>query len=752
MTPDRWRRIDDLFDAVLGLAPPERDAWLRGACGDDEALRADVTRLLALDERAAQDRFLTGPEAPVRAPDHTRSWPSDGRCHPAYGPEPIDQDGAGTGGATVFSPRAAIVAGSQPQPVSAAESVVRARLRELPMIYILIVGMATFYRCVVLKDDDLVLWYLDVTVIACLGGVIVFLSGLRHVSLARLRALELGMIGMLAGRVAIVQYRLILESSVRGDPLLAQLTTKNIVLLTSILILTSALYVPKSWRRAALVVGPLAALPFATLLVLYLRHPEAMDWLGLAASHCEAPQVWLFSFDLMILIILAVGSALGAHLISRLRRQVAEARQLGQYRLRSRIGGGGMGEVYLAEHQLLKRPCALKLIRQDRVTDPKALVRFEREVRLTATLSHPNTVEIYDYGRTEDGTYYYVMEYLQGLSLAELVDRHGPLPPGRAVYLLRQVCQALREAHAAGLIHRDIKPSNILSARCGGMDDVAKLLDFGLVLTAATTIAPHLSEDGQILGTPLFMSPEQAMGGRQLDERSDIYSLGAVAYYLLTGRPPFDADGGLGAMIAHVHDPVVPPSMFQAGIPDDLEGIVLRCLAKDPADRFPDAASLERALGECACTAEWDQDHASRWSTRENRLASDPIAAGRNGRSRLGSPGGRSPSRSKKTAAPARASGGITRCHAGAAQSRGSIARPGERGEASAYMLLVVAGLNAIMASFPYRRERPGLSPSSRTWTSPCRSTSPCWSWWSSDSWAWASASRTPAPRPCCRR
>ncbi len=500
------------------------------------------------------------------------------------------------------------------------------------MIYILIVGMATCYRSVVLKDDDLVLYYLDVIVVACLGGVIALLSGRRIIPLARLRALELGMIGMLAVRVASVQYRLILESSVRGDPLLAQLTTKNIVLLISILMLTYALYVPKSWRRAAIVVGPLALLPFATLLVLYMRHPEAMGWLGLAASHCEAPQVWLFSFDLMILVILAVGSALGAHMISRLRRQVAEARQLGQYRLRRRIGGGGMGEVYLAEHQLLKRPCAVKLIRPDSATDPRALARFEREVRLTATLSHPNTVEIYDYGRTEDGTYYYVMEYLHGLSLSELVGLYGPLPPGRAVYLLRQVCQALREAHAAGLIHRDIKPSNILSARCGGMDDVAKLLDFGLVVASASAVSADLSEEGQILGTPLFMSPEQAMGGRHLDERSDIYSLGAVAYFLLTGQPPFDAGGGLAVMIAHVHDPVIPPSRIQAGIPADLECVVLCCLAKDPDLRYQDAASLERALGECACSGDWDQDHASRWSDEEHQPACDPISAGGIGR------------------------------------------------------------------------------------------------------------------------
>src|SRR2546423_6863854 len=175
-----------------------------------------------------------------------------------------------------------------------------------------------------------------------------------------------------------------------------------------------------------------------------------------------------------------------------------------------------MGEVYLAEHQLLKRPCAVKLIRLGVESGPKAQERFEREVRLTAALAHPNTVEIYDYGRTEDGTYYYVMEYLPGLTLTELVERHGPLPPGRAVYLLRQVCGALREAHAAGLIHRDIKPSNIFAARRGGMDDVAKLLDFGLVRPAETSRAPHLSEEGQILGTPMFMSPEQATGAREL--------------------------------------------------------------------------------------------------------------------------------------------------------------------------------------------------------------------------------------------
>jgi hypothetical protein len=620
MTLERWRRIEDLFACVLRIDPAEREAWLREACGDDEGLRAELAHLLDQDERAFRESFLTAPETPGRATDPTRSWPSQGGRGPRRGSEPIDHAGAGSlAGASGFSPKAAIVAGLQPYPISETESVVWARLRELPMIYILILAMATFWRVVILGDHDRVLHYLDATVIASLGGVIALLSSRSPLSLAHLRALELGMIGMVASRVAIVEYRLVLIFSLRDNPMMAQLTVKNIVLLTAILILTYGLYVPKTWRRAALVVGPLALLPFATLWVLYLRHPEAMGWLGQGWRKSETPRLLLFSFDAMTLPIVAIGSAFGARAISQLRRQVAEARQLGQYRLGRQLGVGGMGEVYLAEHQLLKRPCALKLIRPDSVTNPRALARFEREVRLTATLSHPNTVEIYDYGRTEDGTYYYVMEYLRGLSLAELVERHGPLPPGRVVYLLRQVCGALHEAHAAGLIHRDIKPSNIFASRRGGIDDVAKLLDFGLVRPLARTGAPQVSGEGQILGTPLFMSPEQATGGGDLDGRSDIYSLGAVAYYLLTGRPPFDRVGGMGLLIAHALDPVEPPSLVRDDIPGDLERVVLRCLTKDAADRFPDSASLERTLGACGCVGEWDQERAAQWWGDQNQ-------------------------------------------------------------------------------------------------------------------------------------
>jgi eukaryotic-like serine/threonine-protein kinase len=629
MTPERWRQIDDLFDAALQIRPADRDAWLRSACGDDEDLHNSVGRLLALDQRADREEFLTPPDVSLPYGDLSaiRSRTEDFR--PWHVPPAIEPDDAGSLDATsAFSPKAAIAADTGQSPLSETPSVVRARLRELPVIYILIVVMAAFWRRGVLGSEDMTLYRVDAVILAVLVSFIAFLWSRWPVPLAWLKGLEVGMLGLLAARFAFVEYRLILEFSLGGDVMMAQLTLKNIVLVTAILILTNALYVPKSWRRAALVVGPLALLPFATLMVLHRQHPEAMGWLWEGWKLSRTPRIRLYTFDALILIILAVGSTFGARAMSLLRRQVVEARQLGQYRLRQRIGTGGMGEVYLAEHQLLKRPCALKLIRPGHVDAARALKRFEREVRITATLSHPNTVEIFDYGRTDDGIYYYVMEYLPGLSLAELVERHGPLPPARAVYLLRQVCEALHEAHSAGLIHRDIKPSNIFAARRGGRDDVAKLLDFGLVRPAPTPVAAHLSEEGQILGTPMFMSPEQATGGRQLDQRSDIYSLGAVAYYLLTGRPPFDAASGIGVLIAHARDPAVPPSQVRAGIPLDLDQVVLRCLAKNPADRFPDAESLERALGACSCVADWDQGRSARWWQEIGQPTTTPASVG----------------------------------------------------------------------------------------------------------------------------
>jgi serine/threonine-protein kinase len=269
----------------------------------------------------------------------------------------------------------------------------------------------------------------------------------------------------------------------------------------------------------------------------------------------------------------------------------------------------------------------VKLIRPDKTGNPKVLARFQREVRATAKLSHWNTVEIFDYGCTADGTFYYVMEYLPGMSLGEMVDRFGPMPPGRVIYLLSQACDALAEAHAAGLIHRDIKPGNIFVAQRGGVHDVVKLLDFGLVKPILEEESIHLTAEGTITGSPLFISPEQALGETRPDGRSDIYSLGAVGYFLLTGLPPFAGDRAIKVIFAHAHDPVVPPSEHCPEIPADLEAVILRCLAKNPADRFQNTAEMADALAACQSADGWSRRQAAEWwSRQEDRIPIDASA------------------------------------------------------------------------------------------------------------------------------
>jgi serine/threonine-protein kinase len=219
------------------------------------------------------------------------------------------------------------------------------------------------------------------------------------------------------------------------------------------------------------------------------------------------------------------------------------------------------------------------------------------------------------------------MEYLPGLSLADLVERFGPLPPARVIYLLRQACDALREAHDSGLIHRDIKPANLMAAYRGGRYDVTKLLDFGLVKTLSEDAPVHLSQEGAVAGSPLYMAPEQVMHTQPPDRRTDIYGLGAVAYFTLTGRPPFTGQTAMEVMVAHARDPVTPPSKLCPGLATDLEAIVLRCLAKNPHDRFPDTSSLAQALDACADAANWSPEHAALWWRTYSNSNSEEIIA-----------------------------------------------------------------------------------------------------------------------------
>jgi serine/threonine-protein kinase len=374
------------------------------------------------------------------------------------------------------------------------------------------------------------------------------------------------------------------------------------------MIFTYALFIPNTWQRAAAVIGVMALMPIATLVYLWFASPEFVQL-------ASRPEYGGFvSAQIMTLGIAAMVGIVGVQTIGALRRQAFAAKQLGQYRLKKRLGSGGMGEVYLAEHQMMKRPCAVKLIRPEKAGDPRMLARFEREVRATAKLSHWNSIDIYDYGRTADGTFYYVMEFLPGHNVGELVEEYGPIPPARVVYLMDQVCSALNEAHGIGLVHRDIKPANIFCAYRGGVFDVAKLLDFGLAKPSIESNGEvQLTMEGTVTGSPLFMSPEQARGDERVDARSDIYSLGAVMYYLLTGQPPFMADNPLKVIIAHASADVVPPRHINPDLPAELEDILMRCLEKDPDDRFQDILELQQALRELAFDESWSSDRAAEW-------------------------------------------------------------------------------------------------------------------------------------------
>lgn len=369
------------------------------------------------------------------------------------------------------------------------------------------------------------------------------------------------------------------------------------------LVLVYSLYIPNTWRRAAWVLGSFAVAPVVLCIVAKL----------VLTDYSAAVKAETISTVFMTMALAAFIGAWGVHTINRLRREAFEAKQLGQYRLKRLLGAGGMGEVYLAEHQLMKRPVAIKLIKPGKAADPQALARFHREVQATAKLTHLNTIEIFDYGHTDDGTFYYVMEYLPGKSLADLVLQHGPLAPERVVAILEQICEALAEAHRIGLIHRDIKPGNIFAAERGGVYDVAKLLDFGLAKPVMPTADVNLTQDGAITGSPLFMAPEQAVGDGVPDARSDIYGLGAVAYYLLTGRPPFEADNPVKILLAHAQKAVVPPSQLQPDVPADLERIVLRCMEKSPADRYQSVNELATDLARTSLHGKWTREHAYEW-------------------------------------------------------------------------------------------------------------------------------------------
>jgi eukaryotic-like serine/threonine-protein kinase len=422
----------------------------------------------------------------------------------------------------------------------------------------------------------------------------------------------------------------------------------QVLLALTVTVMIRAILVPSRPARTVMI-SVLAFLP--TVIVCIARHHPTTLLPGFT------PEYQKQYMTLNTILWSALGTTL-ATITSRvtygLRRQVAEANELGQYVLEEKIGGGGMGEVWRARHRLLIRPAAIKLIRPEVSGDPELLLRrFEREARATAALKSPHTVQLYDFGTTEDGRLYYVMELLDGLDLDTLVRQYGPLPPERVVHILRQVCSSLQDAHANGLVHRDIKPANVVVSRAGTTFDFVKVLDLGLVKLEADAQRDSgataqrgsgataqrgsgaagqstLGGDGGshtaggIAGTPAFIAPEVVLGRADTDHRVDLYALGCVAYWLLTGKLVFEGRNVVELLFHHAHTPAPRPSTrSELPLPASLEDLILECLEKDPAQRPASAEALSTRLNDVSLESEWTVERAERWWEMHRPLPAD---------------------------------------------------------------------------------------------------------------------------------
>jgi hypothetical protein len=369
----------------------------------------------------------------------------------------------------------------------------------------------------------------------------------------------------------------------------------------------------------AMVVPTAALKMFAACLVAASMDPLAVGIANLRGlADPSFARAFLLYYPNYICAVIAVLPSIALH---RMARRITNARELGSYELVEQLGSGGMGEVWRAEHRLLVRPAAIKLVRPEmlglaREDDARVLLRrFEREAQATAVLNSPHTIDLFDFGLTPDGAFYYVMELLMGRDLESLVRDFGALPADRVTYLLRQVCHSLAEAHARGLVHRDVKPANVYVCRMGLDYDFVKVLDFGLVRFSTPGIRSSLLSADQVTsGTPAYMAPEVIMGEAEVDSRADVYSIGCLAYWMLTGHLVFEADSPMKMLMHHVDTAPVPPSeRTELPIPRELDRLVLACLEKDPDRRPQNAEELWQMLLECKSPETWSRVEARRW-------------------------------------------------------------------------------------------------------------------------------------------
>ena len=510
------------------------------------------------------------------------------------------------------------IQGTGPRLTDETRSLLRHRIRAAGLILSCAVGIFFVHGLIFTEATPLRVMHLFLLLF--LGGSTAFLHKSRSLSLKQLRMLELAMIGSVTVYLGTVQYLAFAQRAAGSSLPVMTLARGNTILPFLGLMLIYAMFIPNDWRRASRIIIPIAAAPVLVQFLVRLQYSEPVSR-ALARSEALRGAVELERMtESAIYLLLGASIAIyGTHIVNSLRRQAFEARQLGQYRLTEKIGAGGMGEVWKASHRMLARPAAIKLIRpdmlgaQDTAEAQTILRRFEREAQAMAALRSPHTVILYDFGLTDEGTFYSVMEFLEGLDLESLVGRFGPLPPARVVYMLSQACQSLIDAHDNGLIHRDIKPANLFACRLGHLYDFVKVLDFGLVKTQAKADEAETRLTQGLTGTPAYIAPEQALQGK-VDERSDIYALGCVGYWLLTGHTVFEGKTHLDTIFSHATSAPVPPSeRTEQEVPTELEKLILSCLEKEAGNRPQSAAEMASQLVDCTLSDQWGPHQAAEW-------------------------------------------------------------------------------------------------------------------------------------------
>ena len=456
---------------------------------------------------------------------------------------------------------------------------------------------------------------LQATALVVVGAMAAPLWSEHLFTRSRLRLLELALVAVTLARLGAYGYFVVLDHLDAGTDLLALAEVYNTTLAVVALIVVYGMLIPNVWKRTAAVASAIAVVPLIGLGGLwFLDHPHYVQLRSVVGRETIT--------DLSLALVISVLTATaGSQIIYALRHEARVAKNMGQYQLQERIAVGGMGEIWRASHRFLARPAAVKVIQPDKV-DPldrgaasSVLERFEREAQATATLESLHTVRVYDFGRTDHGEFYYAMELLNGFDCEQLVERFGPIRPARAIHLLLQACDSLSEAHELGQVHRDVKPSNLFLCKVGLTFDVVKVLDFGLVTRSGSeqNRDARLQEEG-MAGTPAYMAPEQVLAVTTIDERADLYALGCVAYWMLTGHTVFDIDRPLAMAVAHVKAPPMPPSRrTEVPIPKDLEAIIMKCLEKEPSRRPASAQELARMLLACDPGERWGPEEARDW-------------------------------------------------------------------------------------------------------------------------------------------